>query len=577
MVRSILNFVTLRTKYRSVHFFRQHNRKKYEAGSSRKRERPVVPRAQPGAYASGCCLRYDFRRSAQKMNKGLPERSDESPETARVEFEATVQFFRGEQYTSLPASIMSFFRKMLNSPWGRLIPLTGICVFAICFYAHWSSSRIAEELARKLEAAPEEQVETIAKKIGGLGEAGISKLVQAMGSQRRCVVFAARDALENEFQNWSRLEPDRSAPLNRILVRSLAEKIETFGPNSQSLAIAWTRRIMRQMIEVGENPYPYRDEIAAQCESIFQKTEGERIVRQQPQRLEEIYALALGGEPAVARAGEIDFSAAAIAAKKSRLRTTNPGDEEGFDPYCSERAGILYALHQSRMFQEKSRAGSSLQNESREILSPHSDRGETMLAARDASGAMSPTAAKAAGKIASQYTGQSHPEEIRLPELPPYTPPEIEPVENPNLPVEKTRLGQTPLEHIADLGTPDLMRLLQHPDKAVCAIAEQQLRKRDHFQDAHIALAFRLHNPNAQTRKEIIELLPKIPSVQPISWLMELLRDSDPDIRLSAITFVLTSKDRRLVQAMIERAQNDDDPRVSSLVEKLEKTGLMNR
>ena len=119
--------------------------------------------------------------------------------------------------------------------------------------------------------------------------------------------------------------------------------------------------------------------------------------------------------------------------------------------------------------------------------------------------------------------------------------------------------------------TSELIRLLQHPNRSVAAIAEKRLRDREHFQDEHITLAYRLHHPDAGVRKGMIDALVRVPSIHPVPWLMEMLRDSDSEVRLAAVTFIATAKDKTLFQEVLNQARKDDYPRINGLVEKLER------
>ena len=50
-----------------------------------------------------------------------------------------------------------------------------------------------------------------------------------------------------------------------------------------------------------------------------------------------------------------------------------------------------------------------------------------------------------------------------------------------------------------------------------------------------------------------------------------MLRDNDPEVRLAAVTFIATAKDKTLFQEVLDRARKDDDPRLNNLIEKLER------
>ncbi|MGL6226825.1 MAG: HEAT repeat domain-containing protein [Thermoguttaceae bacterium] len=502
---------------------------------------------------------------------------------------------------------MSLFYSLFRSPLSLIIPLTGICVLLLLLYLNWSSEQFADQLAQKMEQVPEDDVKVFAEQLGSLGKPGISRLVHALTSQRRSVVFAARDVLEKNFQQWSNLPPNNSAPLHLQLSRSLSEELDSFRPTSQLLAVSWSQRILRHMLKSEGEKYPNQSKIAEYCQRILTKTEGERTVLAEPRLLDEMHIVASGGEPKKLLPVELSSRTTQLAKRQNGLQNEVEQERENelefYDPYSSPRADLLYVLYRSR-------ATSQPVERERPDSSPFEEAttGETMIAGNltdlnlrelPTAGFPSPTLSQPTQRIGSKYEDLAQPQssrdlrsmsddsnasndliqgvnsssglEEKLPQLPPYLENVKESYSDVQRPIEETSLGRIDQDAIPNLPTVDLMRLLQHPNKAIAALAEQQLRKREYYQDAHIALALRLYNPKPELRKEILELLPRIPSVQPIPWLVELLRDPNPDVRFATLSYLATAKDRQLVQLMIDRAKKDDDPRMNVLVEKLER------
>lgn len=501
--------------------------------------------------------------------------------------------------------MFTFLRKFLATPWAFLIPLTGICVLVLGYLLGFSSQYLASQYEQQMLDAPEHEIREIAEKIGSLGEPGVSLLVRHLGSSRRVIVVSSRDTLEKEFVQWSQQEPRESSGLNLAFARSLAENIDGFGPSSRLLAASYARRIMKSMLLTPEEKYPQREKIALYCEEIFQKTEGENFVQRNPGQLDRMYQGVQGGEPRQVLAPNPVDVEKLLAANIERDRTNllqrpqrlEMVDEEYYDPYFAPRAESLYAVHQSRLNRIKNAPDAMSGNLRLPLDSTTLSQSEPQLAAADTADAMfegsvgannlygddtQPVFSTPREPIASQYKDDEEiPEEEKLPQLPPYEEHKTdllggvnsERIPNPYTfePVEQTALGFTPKEEIEHLRTAELIRLLQHPDRSIEALAERQLRHRDGFQNVHINLALKLYHPSAKQRQELLELLPRTPSVEPLPWLMELLRDPHPEIRLSAITYVATSRDMDLVQNLIEKAKHDDDPRINSLVQKLEK------
>ncbi len=499
---------------------------------------------------------------------------------------------------------MRFFRRILRSRAIILVPLVVAAIFAILYFFEQSTREVAKQFAAQLETAPEEDVNEILDRLGRLGKAGIPELVHALASNRRVVVLGSKNTLEREFRNWKQLDNRQFAQFHSILAQTLLEDLDRLGPTSRLAAASFAQRTLQTLLAApAERKISGRLDITKACEEILRKTEGERIVAGNPKRLNEMYTIAGSGEPVRVYPPDPFEQELILAANernrpismprspvKSERREEMP---EFYDPYSSPRAELLYAVHRSRLDSAVKEPPLPANLYDRPLDAAQIERlsGLERLAfenaKRNLQGAeedfLQPDSlhrAQVAERIASQYSpqiGVPQPEsEERLPQLPAYEAaplkviPDTTPV-YPEEPVENTMLGKTALEEIPNLPTPDLIRLLQHPDRSIKAVAEKRLRDRDRFQDEHIALAYRLHHPNVEIRKGMIDALIRTPSVQPISWIMEMLRDNDSDVRLAAITFIATSKDKSLLQDVLQRARKDEDPKINALIEKLER------
>ena len=475
---------------------------------------------------------------------------------------------------------MKLLYKLLTSRFGILIPLTGICLFLLLFFVESSMNQLARQLAKQMETATDEDVAEIADKISNLGYSGISELAGGLKSSRRVIVFSCRDALENKFRDWSVESPQNSAPHNLLLSKILAANVDSYGPTTKTIAVSFARRILQNMVSATEK-YPHHAEIASNCETILRKTEAERSAAQNPRNLDGMQLVAVGGEPRRVFLPDPNDLETMIAANLKTQRNTGEGSvirqqndySNDFDPYSSNRAELLYAINQSRIESLKQNSQTKptvLSPESIHEGFPSDIIPKAMLATSNAEETLEFNRSEPEPRIASEYT-ENDPD--RLEQLPPFQATDIVVGESETnvVPIDRTPLGQIPVDEIPDLPTDDLIRLLQHPNPSISAIAEQRLRKRDHFQDSHIALAYRLHNPNPEERKQIFQLLPRTPSIQPIPWLMVLIKDPDPEIRFLTVSFIATSKDAKLVRDVMERAKRDNDSDLNALVEKLEK------
>jgi len=471
-----------------------------------------------------------------------------------------------------------------------LLAMIALSIALMFYFICQAQQNVARQLAGQLETASEQEVEELMERLGRLGPAGIPEIVRYLGSTRRVVVLSAQEVLEREFLRWTQqalqYDQQKSAQSHYLLAKSLAENLDQFGPTSRLMANSFAQRILRDLLAIPTQSRTIkRFETIRFCEEIIQKTEGERSVARSPARLNEMYKIAESGEPSrIYPPDPFDEQLIFAANERNRLMLpsrSRPGtlESEFYDPYSSSRAELLYAVYQSRFnvgtgSEKPLFPGDQLSALERLAYDQATDNRESEAAEGDTF-----RRTQVAERFASQFSPQVDesekrpmvPEEERLPLLSTYDLDSFRTESYPMTVVENTDLGQTPLEEIPHLPTPDLIRLLQHPNRSIQAIAEKRLRDRDRFRDEHIALAYRLHHPDAEIRKGMIDALVRVPSIQPVPWVLEMLRDGDPEVRLAAVTFIATAKNKTLFQEVLNQAKKDDDPRINGLIDKLER------
>ena len=64
--------------------------------------------------------------------------------------------------------------------------------------------------------------------------------------------------------------------------------------------------------------------------------------------------------------------------------------------------------------------------------------------------------------------------------------------------------------------------------------------------------------------------LPELRSVDAAPWLIQLSRDSNPEVRLTAITLMATSGDPLLLEQVERIAGDDSDPRIREQVSRID-------
>ncbi len=105
-------------------------------------------------------------------------------------------------------------------------------------------------------------------------------------------------------------------------------------------------------------------------------------------------------------------------------------------------------------------------------------------------------------------------------------------------------------------------------DPAEAAEAETYLRRRG-LTDRHLALARQLLDPDPAVRRRLARQLPEVPGLDAAAWLVLLSRDTDAEVRLTALTLLATTGDPTLLDEVGEAVRNDGDPRVQRLAERL--------
>ena len=70
-------------------------------------------------------------------------------------------------------------------------------------------------------------------------------------------------------------------------------------------------------------------------------------------------------------------------------------------------------------------------------------------------------------------------------------------------------------------------------------------------------------------RKDLARRLPELRSIDAAPWLIQLSRDADPEVRLTAITLMATSGDPLLLEQVERIAGEDPDPRIRDQVTRI--------
>ena len=135
----------------------------------------------------------------------------------------------------------------------------------------------------------------------------------------------------------------------------------------------------------------------------------------------------------------------------------------------------------------------------------------------------------------------------------------------------RARVGITPVVAITGMEqreTIDLMRDLSSTDPSIESKARTELMQRG-FTDFHLKFARRLFDPDPAVRREVAQMLPGLPGVDRAPWLLHLCRDDDPEVRLTAVSLIVTTGNPALLEKVEAIARADSDPRIQNQAEQI--------
>jgi hypothetical protein len=114
----------------------------------------------------------------------------------------------------------------------------------------------------------------------------------------------------------------------------------------------------------------------------------------------------------------------------------------------------------------------------------------------------------------------------------------------------------------------DLMRDLRSPDPLTVSQARAELALRG-FSDLHMEFARRLFDPDPTVRQGLAQALPSVPGLDAAPWLLYLCGDEDAEVRLTAISLIVTTGNRALLEQAEVIARRDHDPRIQGQAEQI--------
>ena len=345
------------------------------------------------------------------------------------------------------------------------------------------------------------------KRIGSLGEGGLTDLALLLGSDRLCVVEAVRQALADQMRCWPSLEPDARRRRQLGLARALAQQMATFSPDARCVASDIALRILST---AGGDDAADSDLVFA-CDQVL-------------------------------RAGAVSRRQRLLALRHAPGRPDR--GQNASDRYDENRAPRLADLPGGSLL--PSEISTPPLAEVRE--EPREEQGREFASnepARlpDATASLLPDVETDAELAEAEETIHHH--------TGPDTGDETE-----------EDAGE---EAAAELR---LMFALRSSDPRKRQRAEEDLRALG-YEALQLELARQLTDPDPKVRRELAESLSGLPGIDARTWLFWLSRDKTPDVRLSAMTVMATMNDPATLRRIEQMSRLDADERIQRQGERL--------
>ena len=401
-----------------------------------------------------------------------------------------------------------------------LIMAAGLITLVVGLRGHFARL-MAEHWQAKLDQVSDDRVPVLLAGIAELGEPGIPVLVEAFGSQRESVARAGKQMLIEEVSRWELLSSPEASRRLAILAESLADRIDQFGPTARSDAAELATRILLWPLD---DKSVDRGRVAQWCDRILRVSAPERRTLDEHDRSGGVTRLLVGGDPAETYAENLERSM--VAAIEPGTADTVPAAEaaeselESLPSHESPTIVQLRGDHPDNA--TRLRVANQPHGEPRKLIGIEVTPLERLAQLFSAS-----------GENAQETRGSSSVAETQP--LDPNAPGGQDQPHDPSAEADPI------VDSLRRADTITVIKQLRSADGRVAAAAEVELTQRG-FSGAHLELARRLFHPDPSVRKRVGRTALETPDVNTIPWLVELSRDDAPEVRLTAVTLMATTR-----------------------------------
>ena len=422
----------------------------------------------------------------------------------------------------------------LRPPWGMMLLATGFVLFSFVFFGKKSWDEFhSQSLLFQLEKSKDNQKEVIAQNLPKSDAIGIRLLIRGLSAKDEATAQTCHQTLKGELFQWQSLSNDEASKNYLIFSKELAEISKSGTLYSQQLALELALIVQKDIINRG---FENQRLVSQNCQKVIDSWQaGQRdpsAVTGFSHHISFDTTLAGAGEPLNARVAGINVPYLVA----QPINSTSDDRLQQLADYQNDKSIGLpkndFSLHDDQTSQQ-SKSATSPRVGFYSLYSPES-------------GPMRPL------KNDQVLIASDRPKNVS--------------------PFLHGRLQQVASQDLSKLPTQDLMKLLNHTNRAISVQSEALLKKRDGFQDEHIQLARKLYHTEVSVRKLLLSQLSDNEQLEMFSWLSELLKDPDQDVRMAtakAIYSQIPLDEDELVR-LKKIMQSDTDQRIAALGQGLE-------
>lgn len=462
--------------------------------------------------------------------------------------------------------IMHTFQKKF----GVVLVLAVILIAALWACSPLLLGLLADHYYAQANQADDTEVAGLIDRLVSLGAPAIPRLTSALGSERKVVAQTVRTRLIKMIETWEHPDTRPSSRARLTLAGSLATRMEQYGPTARLHATT----LARQMLRASTGGMTSREsrQLTLTCETILNISKAMAKKDSLLEREEETLGSSIAKRALEKGSSGSDFLHTTFS---TRYSGDEPLSEQSLVDLARLPGGALPPalpeLSSHRLTPEEG-GGRQTVPLIRSAANPKALKPFTLS---DPKSSDDSRVGSSPRELASQADSSSDENPIREPDSDPRRLPDdpsvrsLESVSDGKMAATSPRYAsRSPSKKPSDR-VYSLMMQLHAGDPKKAEQARRELIEGG-FKTVHFALAERMTDPDSAVRKELVQVLPRLKSVQAKQWLKWLLKDDDSSVRREALATLASSNDPQLLAEIAEIAQSDDDPKIRLEGERIE-------